>query len=198
MAGSRSVLRGSISRSATWSIGGGRMKPSRPFGPSPRGTAKEGEPSQNVHVCRAVFNQGDDFVKKITGNPNVDRPLQRIREFRNRPNPKIVVTVDMLSTGVDIPALEFIVFLRLVKSRILCGSRCSDAASAFAPTSTSPSSSCSTASTARSSSISETSPASTSSRRAKLRSRSRRSSRTLAERGPRLPRAHPGQAPPAD
>jgi type I restriction enzyme R subunit len=74
---------------------------------------------QLVRICRDVFNQGDDFVQKITGNPNVDRPLQRIREFRNRPNPKIVVTVDMLSTGVDIPALEFIVFLRPVKSRIL-------------------------------------------------------------------------------
>jgi type I restriction enzyme, R subunit len=74
---------------------------------------------QLVRICREVFNQGDDFVQKITGNPNVDRPLQRIREFRNRPKPKIVVTVDMLSTGVDIPALEFIVFLRSVKSRIL-------------------------------------------------------------------------------
>ena len=74
---------------------------------------------QIVKICKDVFNQGDDFVKKITGNPNVDRPLQRIREFRNRPNPKIVVTVDMLSTGVDIPALEFVVFMRPVKSRIL-------------------------------------------------------------------------------
>lgn len=74
---------------------------------------------QLVRICRDVFAQGDDFVQKITGNPNVDRPLQRIREFRNRPKPKIVVTVDMLSTGVDIPALEFIVFLRPVKSRIL-------------------------------------------------------------------------------
>jgi type I restriction enzyme R subunit len=74
---------------------------------------------QLVRICRDVFKQGDDFVQKITGNPNVDRPLQRIREFRNRPNPKVVVTVDMLSTGVDIPALEFIVFLRPVKSRIL-------------------------------------------------------------------------------
>src|SRR5437762_4775965 len=74
---------------------------------------------QLVRICRDVFNQGDAFVQKITGNPNVDRPLQRIREFRNRPNPKVVVTVDMLSTGVDIPALEFIVFLRPVKSRIL-------------------------------------------------------------------------------
>jgi len=58
-------------------------------------------------------------VAKITGSPNVDRPLKKIKEFRNRPNPMIVVTVDMLSTGVDIPALEFIVFLRPVKSRIL-------------------------------------------------------------------------------
>lgn len=74
---------------------------------------------QLVKICREIFNQGDDFVQKITGSPNVDRPLQRIREFRNRPNPKVVVTVDMLSTGVDIPALEFIVFLRPVKSRIL-------------------------------------------------------------------------------
>jgi type I restriction enzyme, R subunit len=72
-----------------------------------------------VALCKEVFNQGDDFVAKITGSPNVDRPLKKIKEFRNRPNPKIVVTVDMLSTGVDIPALEFIVFLRPVKSRIL-------------------------------------------------------------------------------
>jgi type I restriction enzyme, R subunit len=72
-----------------------------------------------VSICKSTFNRGDDFVAKITGNPNVDRPLKKIKEFRNRSNPKIVVTVDMLSTGVDIPALEFIVFLRPVKSRIL-------------------------------------------------------------------------------
>jgi type I restriction enzyme R subunit len=72
-----------------------------------------------VSVCKSTFNRGDDFVAKITGSPNVDRPLKKIKQFRNRPNPKIVVTVDMLSTGVDIPSLEFIVFLRPVKSRIL-------------------------------------------------------------------------------
>ncbi len=72
-----------------------------------------------VSICKAVFNQGDDFVAKITGSPTVDRPLKKIKEFRNRPNPKIVVTVDMLSTGVDIPSLEYVVFLRPVKSRIL-------------------------------------------------------------------------------
>lgn len=74
---------------------------------------------QVVRMCREIFNRGDAFAEKITGNANVDKPLQRIREFRNRPEPKIVVTVDMLSTGVDIPALEFIVFLRPVQSRIL-------------------------------------------------------------------------------
>ena len=72
-----------------------------------------------VDLLRDEFGRGDAFVQKITGSPNVDRPLQRIREFRNRPEPGIVVTVDMLSTGVDIPALENIVFLRPVKSRIL-------------------------------------------------------------------------------
>jgi type I restriction enzyme, R subunit len=74
---------------------------------------------QLVKTCRDVFGRGESFVQKITGSATVDRPLQRIREFRNRPDPKIVVSVDMLTTGVDIPALEFIVFLRPVKSRIL-------------------------------------------------------------------------------
>jgi type I restriction enzyme R subunit len=72
---------------------------------------------QLVNLARDVFGRGDSFVSKITGR--VDRPLQRIREFRNRPNPGIVVTVDLLTTGVDIPDLEFLVFLRPVKSRIL-------------------------------------------------------------------------------
>ncbi len=74
---------------------------------------------QLVNLARDLFGRGDSFVQKITGSPTVDRPLQRIREFRNRPQPGIVVSVDMLSTGVDIPDLEYIVFLRPVKSRIL-------------------------------------------------------------------------------
>jgi type I restriction enzyme R subunit len=72
---------------------------------------------QLVRLAREVFGRGEAFVAKITGR--VDRPLQRIREFRNRPEPGIVVSVDMLTTGVDIPDLEYIVFLRPVKSRIL-------------------------------------------------------------------------------
>jgi type I restriction enzyme R subunit len=72
---------------------------------------------QLVDLARDIFGKGEAFVAKITGR--VDRPLQHIREFRNRPNPGIVVTVDLLTTGVDIPDLEYIIFLRPVKSRIL-------------------------------------------------------------------------------
>lgn len=72
---------------------------------------------QLVDQARDLWGRGDDFVSKITGR--VDRPLQRIREFRNRPEPGIAVTVDLLTTGVDIPDLEVLVFLRPVKSRIL-------------------------------------------------------------------------------
>jgi type I restriction enzyme R subunit len=71
---------------------------------------------QIVTLLRDAFGRGDGFVSKITGR--VDRPLQRIREFRNRPEPGIAVSVDLMSTGVDIPDLEMIVFLRSVQSRI--------------------------------------------------------------------------------
>jgi type I restriction enzyme R subunit len=72
---------------------------------------------QLVEIARETFGRGETFVQKITGR--VDRPLRRIREFRNRREPGIAVSVDLMSTGVDIPDLEFIVFLRPVKSRIL-------------------------------------------------------------------------------
>ncbi len=108
--------------------------------------------------ARDVFGRGEAFVRKITGR--VDRPLQKIREFRNRPNPKVVVTVDLLTTGVDIPDLEFLVFLRPVKSRILFEQmlgRGTRRAPDLFPARTISSSS--TASTARSSSTSEAPPA---------------------------------------
>jgi len=70
-----------------------------------------------AELASEIFGRGEGFVQKITGR--VDRPLQPIREFRNRPKPGIAITVDLLSTGVDIPDLEYIAFLRPVKSRIL-------------------------------------------------------------------------------
>lgn len=59
----------------------------------------------------------DDAVAKITGNS--DKPLQLIRQFRNEVNPKIAVTVDLLTTGIDIPSICNLVFIRRVNSRIL-------------------------------------------------------------------------------
>ena len=58
-------------------------------------------------------------MQKITGNPSVDRPTEKIRIFRNDPRPKYVVTVDLLTTGVDIPEICNLVFVRRVNSRIL-------------------------------------------------------------------------------
>jgi type I restriction enzyme R subunit len=59
----------------------------------------------------------DSAVRKITGS--IDHPLQAIREFKNEPQPSVVVTVDLLTTGIDVPSITNLVFLRRVKSRIL-------------------------------------------------------------------------------
>ncbi|TPL81893.1 type I restriction-modification system endonuclease [Mesorhizobium sp. B2-3-12] len=59
----------------------------------------------------------DAAVKKITGS--VDKVQNLIRSFRNDANPQIVVTVDLLTTGIDVPKITNLVFLRRVNSRIL-------------------------------------------------------------------------------
>ncbi len=59
----------------------------------------------------------DDAVLKITGT--ADQPLKLIRRFKNEQNPNIAVTVDLLTTGIDVPEICNLVFLRRVNSRIL-------------------------------------------------------------------------------
>jgi type I restriction enzyme, R subunit len=59
----------------------------------------------------------DAAIRKITGS--VDRPGGLILSFRNDALPKIAVTVDLLTTGIDVPSIENLVFLRRVNSRIL-------------------------------------------------------------------------------
>lgn len=61
--------------------------------------------------------QAHDLVEKITGK--IDKPLDRIKAFKNDPRPKYVVTVDLLSTGIDVPSIVNLVFVRRVNSRIL-------------------------------------------------------------------------------
>lgn len=67
--------------------------------------------------AEAYGDINDADVKKITGS--VDKPRAKTLAFRNDPQPKIVVTVDLLTTGVDVPKITNLVFLRRVNSRIL-------------------------------------------------------------------------------
>ena len=59
----------------------------------------------------------DDAVARITGE--IDRPGEMIRRYKNERLPNIAVTVDLLTTGIDVPEIVNLVFLRRVRSRIL-------------------------------------------------------------------------------
>lgn len=59
----------------------------------------------------------DDAVIKITGD--ADKPLELIRRYKNERLPNVAVTVDLLTTGIDVPEICNLVFLRQVNSRIL-------------------------------------------------------------------------------
>ncbi|MGV3527098.1 MAG: type I restriction-modification system endonuclease [Candidatus Sericytochromatia bacterium] len=75
-----------------------------------------------VRLLKEAFSElgepvDDDAIVKITGS--VYQPQQQVRRFKNERLPNIVVTVDLLTTGVDVPEICNLVFLRRVKSRIL-------------------------------------------------------------------------------
>ncbi len=71
-----------------------------------------------VHIVREEFGRGNEFCKKITYKTTGEKPENLIASFRNSYNPRIAVSVDMISTGTDIKPLECIIFMRDVKSRI--------------------------------------------------------------------------------
>jgi len=71
-----------------------------------------------VHIIREEFGKGNDFCKKITYRTTGEKPEDLIQSFRNSYNPRIAVTVDMVSTGTDIKPLECLLFMRNVKSRV--------------------------------------------------------------------------------
>ena len=70
------------------------------------------EEFQNIGVD--VHNKA---IEKITGS--VYDNAQLTRDFKNERYPNIVITVDLLSTGIDVPSICNIVFMRRVRSRIL-------------------------------------------------------------------------------
>jgi len=71
-----------------------------------------------VHIVREEFGKGNDFCKKITYRTTGEKPENLINDFRNSYNPRIAVTVDMISTGTDIKPIECLILIRDVKSRI--------------------------------------------------------------------------------
>ncbi len=61
------------------------------------------------------YNQ--QAVAKITGQS--DKVDQLISKYKNERYPNIAITVDLLTTGIDVPPICNLVFLRRVRSRIL-------------------------------------------------------------------------------
>jgi len=69
-------------------------------------------------VCNEYHGEiEDDAIQKITGQ--ADKPLEKIKYYKNDRLPNIAVTVDLLTTGIDVPKITNLVFLRRVNSRIL-------------------------------------------------------------------------------
>ena len=78
-----------------------------------------------VDILKKIYEKdGLDWnaIQKITGKTaDGDRKRidEAIRNFRTEKYPSIVVTVDLLTTGIDVPEITALVFMRCVKSRIL-------------------------------------------------------------------------------
>ncbi|WP_435139078.1 type I restriction-modification system endonuclease [Formosa sp. A9] len=75
-----------------------------------------------VEILREEYaNIGYDVaqgtIEKITGD--VYDPEELTKRFKNEKFPTIAVTVDLLTTGIDVPQITNLVFLRRVRSRIL-------------------------------------------------------------------------------
>jgi type I restriction enzyme, R subunit len=75
------------------------------------------------HLLDAAFAElhGDSYnqsaVEIITGQS--DKVERLIRRYKNERYPNIAITVDLLTTGIDVPAICNLVFMRRVRSRIL-------------------------------------------------------------------------------
>ena len=78
-----------------------------------------------VKILKKIYAEGgvdNDTVMKITGSVaggNKKKISEAIKRFKNESLPKIVVTVDLLTTGIDVPEITTLVFMRRIKSRIL-------------------------------------------------------------------------------
>ena len=78
-----------------------------------------------TRILQEIYSEqgvSSEAIMKITGsieNGNQKRINEVIRKFKNDTYPNIVVTVDLLTTGIDVEEIVNLVFLRRIKSRIL-------------------------------------------------------------------------------
>ena len=77
-----------------------------------------------VDTLRDIYKSygiSNEAIMKITGKTagNKKKILQVIKQFKNNQYPNIAVTVDLLTTGIDVPAICNLVFMRKINSRIL-------------------------------------------------------------------------------
>lgn len=81
--------------------------------------AKDDSHAEDIlHIVREEFGKGNEFCKKITYKTTGEKPENLIASFRNSYNPRIAITVDMISTGTDIRPLECLLFMRDIRSRV--------------------------------------------------------------------------------
>ena len=78
-----------------------------------------------VSILKDIYAEvgvDNDAIMKITGSVgggNKKKIQEAISRFKNEQYPSVVVTVDLLTTGIDVPKITTLVFMRRVKSRIL-------------------------------------------------------------------------------
>ena len=78
-----------------------------------------------VSILKEIYSRtgvSNDAIMKITGSVgggNRKKVQEAIKRFKNEDFPSIAVTVDLLTTGIDVPEITTLVFMRRVKSRIL-------------------------------------------------------------------------------
>jgi len=72
-----------------------------------------------VRIVREVFGKGNDFAAKITYTARREGrdPEALIQAFRNSPELRVAVTVDMIATGTDVRPIECVLFLRAIRTR---------------------------------------------------------------------------------
>ena len=74
---------------------------------------------KEIYAKTGVDNDAIMKITGIVGGCNKKKVEEAIKRFKNERYPSVVVTVDLLTTGIDVPEITTLVFMRRVKSRIL-------------------------------------------------------------------------------